>query len=455
MPILSDNIYTPMTILSDNIYIPMLILSDNICIFAENKIIMYKFRKKYKSIFEHVKRKEFTIITGARQTGKTTILKQIYSELRLNNENVWLLSFENNEILTNINKEPENLFKYILRPKNPIDNDDHKPSYVLIDEIQYANNPTNFLKYLYDTYAPNLKIVATGSSAFYIDTKFKDSLVGRKKIFTLSTLNFEEFLIFNDFNDLAKELLLLQSNAEYLSLKRNELQQLFDVFITYGGYPAVVLLDDVKEKKDMLKEIKDSYIKRDIYDSRIENQDTFYKLLVILASQTGSMLNRNELSKTLQSHLKTIDKYLYVLQKSFHISLLKPYYNNYKKEITKMPKVFFNDLGLRNILLNNFSEVALRKDKGELLENYVFLRLNELFEDDEIRFWRTLDQKEIDFVISCSNSEVKAFEVKFNSLKIKKSKYKKFGEIYPNANLQFVTYYNNSEDNNIGQVLKL
>lgn len=415
---------------------------------------MYKFRKKYNNIFKHITRKEFTIITGARQTGKTTILKQIYLKLKAENENVWLLSFENSDILTRINENPENLFQFIIRPKNPLHAEEYKPFYVLIDEIQYAKNPTNFLKYLYDTYVPNLKIIATGSSAFYMDEKFNDSLAGRKKIFTLSTLDFEEFLIFKKYPELAKELNILQSNNEYISLRNNELQQLFDEYMTYGGYPAVVLLNSVEDKKDMLKEIKDSYIKKDIYDSKVENQDVFYKLLIILASQTGNMLNKNELSKVLRSHIKTIDKYLYVLQKCFHIDLLKPFYGNLKKEITKMPKIYFNDLGLRNILLNNFTEINLRKDKGELLENYVYRRLKEKFENEEIKFWRTVDQKEVDFIISDSNSKLKAYEVKFNSFKIKHSKYKKFTEIYPNADLRFVTYIHNNE-NNIIQILKL
>jgi len=416
---------------------------------------MYQFRTKYSDISKHVTRKEFTIITGARQTGKTTILKQLYSKLKNENENVWLLSFENLEILEKINQNPESIFQYIRRPENPINRNEQKPFYVLIDEIQYANNPTNFLKYLYDTYSPNLKLIVTGSSAFYMDTKFKDSLVGRKKIFTLSTLNFEEFLIFKNHQELANELIILQSNPKYLSLRNAEIRQLFDEYLTYGGYPAVVLLNNITDKVDMLKEIKDSYIKRDIYDSKIENQDVFYNLLIILSFQTGNLLNRHELSKILKIHIKTVDKYLYVLQKSFHITLLKPFHKNYKKEIVKMPKVFFNDLGLRNILLNNFSEIHLRKDKGELLENYVFLRLEEKFDDESIRFWRTIDQKEVDFIVSNINFETQAYEVKFNSLKIQYSKYQKFKEIYPNTKLQFITYINDKSKTGAIQVLNL
>jgi len=415
---------------------------------------MDKFRKKYSEIVKHLKRKEFSIITGARQTGKTTLLKQLYSELKQRNEEVWFLSFESSDILEQINISPENLFKFVQRPDNPLYSKASDVSFILIDEIQYAKDPTNFLKYLYDTYAPNLKIIATGSSAFYIDSKFKDSLVGRKKIFTLSTLDFEEFLIFKEREELVQELELLRSDRKYLSLKYQEIEQLFDEYLIFGGYPAVVLIDDLAEKKEMLAEIKDSYIQKDIFESKVENKDIFYKLMIVLASQTGSLLNKNELSKSLRMHLSTVERYIFVMQKSFHISLIKPFYGNLKKEITKMPKVYFNDTGLRNILISNFIDVEYRSDKGELLENYVYTRLNEKFKEYEVKFWRTADQKEVDFVISSSVTGMEAFEVKFSSLNIKLSKYKKFQELYPDIGLKFITY-NDSSEPKIIQAIRL
>ena len=408
---------------------------------------MYKEREIYQDIESHVFRKEFTIITGARQTGKTTILKQLFIKLKEKEQDVWFINFENQDILTKINESPENLFQFTSRPKNTLlETEQDEPIYILIDEIQYAKNPTNFLKYLYDTYSPNLKIVATGSSAFYIDEKFKDSLIGRKRIFNLRTLNFDEFLTFKNSAALIKELNIIRDRHEYLSIRHKELMQLFEEYITYGGYPAVVLSENNKEKILMLKEIKNSYIKKDILDSKVENTETFYKLMYILSSQTGSLLNKNKISKILNSHIKTIEKYIYVLQKSFHIDLLKPFYKNLSKEITKMPKTYFNDMGLRNILINNFSEIKLRTDKGELFENYVYIRLTELYEQENIRFWRTTDQNEVDFIILEPNSKIKAYEVKYNPKTIKYSKYNKFNQKYKNARLEFVSYLQTNND---------
>jgi len=401
---------------------------------------MYKQRLIYDSIADHLKKKQLTIITGARQTGKTTILNQLFKLLKSVNKNVWLVSFEKEEILRKINSDPENIFQFIQRPKNPLLQGIDEPFYLLVDEVQYAANPSNFLKYLYDTYQPNLKIIATGSSSFYIDKKFKDSLAGRKRLFTLKTLNFEEFLIFKDKAFLKDELKQIRSSEEYISLHYNELMQLFDEYLRYGGYPDVVLSDSISEKTNILEEIKSSYIKRDIFDSKVENETAFYKLMILLASQTGNLVNKYSLSKILGIDITTIEKYLYVLQKCFHISLIKPFYKNLKKEIIKMPKLYFNDLGLRNFLINNFSEVEIRIDKGQVLENYTFLRLSELYRNDDIKFWKTAGQNEVDFILTETFNKGKAYEVKFNAVNVKQSKYKMFTKAYPDFPLKYIGY---------------
>ena len=415
---------------------------------------MFKQRLIFDSILSHLKKKQHTIITGARQTGKTTILNQLFKLLNADNKKTVLVSLEKEEILRKINTDPENIFQYISRPKNPLTEGIDTPVFLLIDEIQYAANPSNFLKYLYDTYQPNLKIIATGSSSFYIDKKFRDSLAGRKRLFILKTLNFEEFLIFKEKEQLRKELKQIRSSNEYLSLSYNQLMQLFDEYLRYGGYPDVVLSGSISEKIEVLEEIRNSYIKRDILDSRIENETAFFKLIILLASQTGGMINKNNISKTLGIDITTVEKYLLVLQKCFHISFIKPFYKNLKKEIIKMPKIYFNDLGLRNLLVNNFAETEIRTDKGQVLENYVFLRLNELYRQEEIRFWRTADHKEVDFLVSDSFEKNIAFEVKFNASGIKTSKYKTFKNIYPEFDFQFIEYKSSNYPDTI-PVLKL
>ena len=387
-------------------------------------------RKKHTIISNHISKREFTILIGARQIGKSTLLKQLFEELKQNGEAVFFLNLDRKDILEELNQNPENLLKMC-----PLQSD--KKIIVFIDEIQYLDDATNFLKLLFDEYSTQLKIVATGSSAFYIDRQFNDSLVGRKKIFQMGTLDFEEFLLFKNRADLVNEISQFKSKKKSKSIQENLLWAYMDEFINYGGYPAVVLEENIEDKIELLREIRDSYIKRDVLESGITDETKFYRMLMLLASQTGNLLNVNEISNTLRISNATVENYLYVLQKCFHITLLKPFYANLRKELTKMPKVYINDLGLRNVLINYFSPLEQRADKGAVLENFSFRLLSERFEEDQIKYWRTADGNEVDFVIETSYLKGFAVEIKFSEQEAKTSKYNKFIQNYPDFPLEF------------------
>lgn len=387
-------------------------------------------RKKHTIISNHISKREFTILIGARQIGKSTLLKQLFEELKQNGEAVFFLNLDRKDILEELNQNPENLLKIC-----PLQSD--KKTIVFIDEIQYLDDATNFLKLLFDEYSTQLKIVATGSSAFYIDRQFNDSLVGRKKIFQMGTLDFEEFLLFKNRADLVNEISQFKSKKKSKSIQENLLWAYMDEFINYGGYPAVVLEENVEDKIELLREIRDSYIKRDVLESGITDETKFYRMLMLLASQTGNLLNVNEISNTLRISNSTVENYLYVLQKCFHITLLKPFYVNLRKELTKMPKVYINDLGLRNVLINYFSPLEQRADKGAVLENFSFRLLSDRYEEDQIKYWRTADGNEVDFVIETSYLKGFAVEIKFSEQEVKMSKYNKFIQNYPDFPLEF------------------
>ena len=387
-------------------------------------------RKKHTIISNHISKREFTILIGARQIGKSTLLKQLFEELKQNGEAVFFLNLDRKDILEELNQNPENLLKIC-----PLQSD--KKIIVFIDEIQYLDDATNFLKLLFDEYSTQLKIVATGTSAFYIDRQFNDSLVGRKKIFQMGTLDFEEFLLFKNRADLVNEISQFKSKKKSKSIQENLLWAYMDEFINYGGYPAVVLEENIEDKIELLREIRDSYIKRDVLESGITDETKFYRMLMLLASQTGNLLNVNEISNTLRISNATVENYLYVLQKCFHITLLKPFYANLRKELTKMPKVYINDLGLRNVLINYFSPLEQRADKGAVLENFSFRLLSERFEEDQIKYWRTADGNEVDFVIETSYLKGFAVEIKFSEQEAKTSKYNKFIQNYPDFPLEF------------------
>jgi predicted AAA+ superfamily ATPase len=262
-------------------------------------------------------------------------------------------------------------------------------------------------------------------------------LVGSTEIFQMGTLDFEEFLLFKGRNDLVDEVLQLRSKKKTKSIQENLLWGYMDEFVNYGGYPAVVLENNVDEKIEILKEIRDSYIKRDVLESGISDEGKFYRMLMLLASQSGNLLNVNEISNTLKITNATVENYLYVLQKCFHITLVKPFYNNIRKELTKMPKVYINDLGLRNVLINYFSPLEQRADKGVVLENLSHRLLSERYDQDQIKYWRTADGNEVDFIIETSYLKGFAVEVKFNEQEAKPNKYNKFTQNYPDFPLEF------------------
>lgn len=365
---------------------------------------------------------EILLFVGARQAGKTFILKQLRDHLKKLKRKYFFLNLEDPDYLKLLNSSPKNLFKIFSF-------DLTNKSYLFVDEVQYLDNPSNFLKYLYDEHKEQIKILATGSSAFYIDQKFKDSLAGRKKLFNVQTLSFKEFLRFKNETELSKKDFAKLSLAD-----KEKIALYYYEYIIYGGYPRVALLP-IEDKADYLQEIAYSYIKKDVLEANIRQSDIFFRLFKILASQTGNLVNASELATTLSVSKTSVDNYLYVMQKSFHLHLVKPYFKNVRKELTKMPKIYFADLGLRNFFTGNFSNYQMRTDKGQILENAFFRQLTERIDVDEINFWRTIDKYEIDFIVE----DNKAFEVKATLQNIKKRNYQKFTDSYPQIKITVVT----------------
>lgn len=379
---------------------------------------------------------EVVLFIGARQSGKTTILKIIENDVDKKGLKTYFLNLEDPDYLRLINDSPKNLLRIF-----PFDMEEK--SYVFVDEIQYLDNPTNFLKYFYDEYKGKIKLIVSGSSAFYMDRKFKDSLVGRKHVFPVRTLSFREFLRFKDQKKLIKiipdkfEPSNYQLARKISFSEREEIEQLFYEFLLYGGYPRVVLAP-LSEKSEILQDIVYSYIKKDIYDADIRQDEIFYRLFKVLASQIGGLVNINELSNLLGISRKRSTNYLYVMQKSFHLLLLRPFYKNIRKELTKMPKLYFYDLGLRNFLVNNFEPILIRSDRGALLENAVVRQLTEragLAVGDQMKFWRYHTGAEVDIIFTGKI----AFEIKFTPKLLKKSRYRMFLERYPDIKFNLVS----------------
>jgi predicted AAA+ superfamily ATPase len=393
-------------------------------IFAQKNMI----RNMFQPLLRHLSKKEFTIITGARQTGKSTLIKQLNEHCQKTGMPSIFLNLENKNILAHLNESPLNLFSYLPVTEERV--------IVFVDEIQYLNDPSNFLKLLYDEHSDKIKIVATGSSAFYMDSSFKDALTGRKKIFWLPTCSFDEYLQLRNLQDLLDDVVRIRTTTNAKSLYIDLLRQEWEAYMLYGGYPAIITEPDKQDKIERLVEIRDSYLKRDLLESGVQNGTTFYYFFRILAGQSGNLINVNELSTTLKIKHETVMNYMTVLQKCFHISLVKPFYRNLRKELTKMPKVYLHDTGMQNCLLNNFQPLALRLDKGLIWETLSYKLLCEKHSPDDILFWRTADGNEVDFVMPYLEKPY-AVEIKYDKALIKPAKYKKFEETYPDIPLLF------------------
>jgi len=386
---------------------------------------MYIKRYIYPKMVEKISEDDILLVTGARQTGKTTLLQHLKEELEAKKELCFYITLEDSSMVESLDQTPLNLFKILSI-------DLKKKVFVFIDEIQYLKNPSNFLKLLYDTYRGKVKLIVTGSSAFYIDKRFKDSLVGRKYIFHLSTLSLKEFIEFKEGDDI-----LANRLSNMVLVEKERFVRYYNEYIKYGGYPKVILANTHEKKLAALDEIANTYIKKDVIEAGLKSDKHYYHILKLFASQTGGLVNKSGISVTLGVSTTLIDNYLYVMSKSFHIVLVSPFSNDRKTEITKMSKVYFLDLGLRNYFLDNFEYFDTRTDKGAILENLAFRAFydkdpNDLF----IQYWRSKSGAEVDFIIHRKD----AYEIKMQVRYLNRRSYQFFIEKYPEVKFHVAVY---------------
>lgn len=398
-------------------------------------------REIIKSVRKFISSEDIIVFHGARQVGKTCILRYIEKELKNSKKDTFYIDLENLQFLELLNSGPQNLIKYL--EENGILKKDRL--YLFIDEIQYLNNPTNFLKLCRDHYSDRLKLFVSGSSSFEIKSKFRDSLAGRTLNFEIYPLSFKEFLLFKNYD-------INLYNRIVIDKTIKELVELFKEYVLYGGYPRIVLEKEVSNKEIYLQQVIDTYVRKDIRDlGNVKDILKFNKLLEVLASQTGQMMNIVELSNTTGLSRTTVEHYLFLMENTYIIKLLRPFSSNIRSELFKTPKVFFYDSGLVQLLhLKSFPKTIL----GNVFETAIFSEFIKNFRDCELFYWRTQDKKEIDFIIkkgkelfpvevklrssSFSPTGINYFSKKYRtkkslcvSLEIGKSKHKNVSFIYP------------------------
>ena len=398
--------------------------------FIKRKILPY--------ITNFLNYKEAIIIYGARQVGKTTIMKMLIKELKTTNhipeEAIFYFDLEDLEMLELCNQGVNNLIRYIDARTSYNSNSSPAFSkgkiYLFIDEIQYLNNASSFIKLMVDNHSDRFKLIVSGSSVLDIKSKIKQSLVGRIVTFEVLGLDFEEFLWFR------KKKINLNKVADTDKKTQKELKQLFEEFIIFGTYPRIALISNLNDRRYYLKELIQTYIKKDIRDiGRIRNIMKFNNFLRILADQAGNLLNIDELASSIGIARETVYDYLILLEGTYIARRLTPFFKNLRSELTKMPKIYFEDSGILNYLKYND---IVEKVSGELFENCIYAELRKAIGLDALRYWRTQSKQEIDFVIQ-HQKQLIALEAKKIYSGQKTTTLEYFSQKYPNSKSFIIT----------------
>lgn len=344
-------------------------------------------------------REEIIIINWARQVGKTSLLQLITKYLLdswIKKENVVYINLEDFDTLNDLNNSPKNIEKYLKNKEK---------YYIMMDEIQYLDDPSHFLKYCYDTYRSQIKLIVTWSSSLEIKAKLQDSLVWRKVTFQVNPLSFSEFLLFKKSDHLLNNPTIKE---------KKQIDAFLEEYLIYWWLPKIALENNTEIKKKLLKEYVSTYINKDVRAiGNIENIGKFNQLLKLLSNNIGQLINIRELSNTLNISQRIPENYIDILLHTFVFNLLNPYFTNIRKQVSKMPKWYFFDLGIRNTILGNFSSLETRWDSWQLFENFCYLEM--LKSDHELYFYRTLAGTEIDFIIK-KNEKIIPVEIKFQDI---------------------------------------
>ncbi len=361
-------------------------------------------RDIYESIKNHLTAREITVLVGARQVGKTTLLKLLEKELKQSGSRTLFLNLDYEPHLSYVTSQQQLLAKIELEFGS-------EKGYVIIDEIQRKENAGIFLKGIYDLDVP-YKFIVSGSGSLELKEKIQESLAGRKRLFEIYPVSFREFINYKTDYKYENKL------ASYFSIEKGARDRLFEEYINFGGYPRIIIEPLQDEKNQIINEIFRSYVERDIvYLLNIGRTDAFVNLVKILAADAGKLLNYASVASRLHISMQTLKKYIWYLEKTFVVNLMTPYHCNYKKEISKSPQVYFNDLGMLNYSRGTYGIVEAQQYHGFLFQNFVHGLLCDLIKDysDKIYFWRTADKAEVDFILERAG-EVIPVEVKHKRL---------------------------------------
>lgn len=352
-----------------------------------------KKRYLFNDLLKYLNHKNTLIITGMRQVGKTTLMKQLYAEVK--GPKLWY-DFENPLDLLHFENINYDAVYEVLRNEAGARKE---RLYVFIDEIQNYPAITKIIKYHIDKY--KVKYVVTGSSNYYLKNLFPESLSGRKFLFVLPPLSFNEYLFFNDKTDITEQTKSLDFKSSYRLLDYKRYDTDYQMFLEYGSFPEVVTTADSVTKKLILKNIFASFFEKDIKIlSDIKDIRELRDLILMLVPRTGNILDVTKLSNELGINRVKIYNYLELLQGVFFIKLIPKFSKSIDRTVAGGRKVYFSDTGLLNIIG--------KVNDGQLFENAI---ANQLSFYGELFYYNKRSISEIDFIL---NKKI-SFEVKLKS----------------------------------------
>lgn len=320
------------------------------------------------------------VLLGPRQVGKTTLLRKMF----LSPNALWL-NGDDSDTRSMLEKPNVTRLKSIVG----------KHHYLIIDEAQRIQNIGVCIKIIIDQ-LKSVKVIATGSSSFELANKINEPLTGRKWEFFLYPLSFQEMV---NHHGLMTEKRLLENR------------------LLFGYYPEVI--NNPGDEKIIIKSLADSYLYKDILTwERILKPEKLERLIQALAFQIGSEVSYNELGQTCGLDKETVEKYIQLLEKAYIVFRLNSFSRNLRNELKKSRKIYFYDNGIRNAVINQFSPLASRNDKGALWENFIISERQKYIQYQQIFcnrfFWRTTAQQEIDYIEE-KDGELFAWKFKWNN----------------------------------------
>jgi len=351
------------------------------------------------------------IIMGARQVGKSTLLDTIFRDKK----DILYMTGDDLDVQELFSQMTSTRLKALLGTTKIL----------IIDEAQRITNIGLRLKLITDQ-IKDVQVIATGSSSFELASKVNESLAGRKREFRMYPVSFSEMV---SHTNLLEELRLIPHR------------------MVYGYYPEVV--SNPGNETVILKELSHSFLYKDILSfESINKPDKIVRLLKALAFQIGSQVSYNEVGQLVGLDSKTVERYIDILEKSYIIFRLGSFSRNLRNELKASRKIYFWDLGIRNLLIGNLAQVENRTDTGALWENFIIAeRLKRNSYNGSLAqywFWRTQQQKEIDYLEEV-DGQIEAFEFKWNDKKAIVRVPDSFAKAYPGANFHVITPNNVDE----------